>query len=218
MVSRDSNQTIVKGRIFLIGGGEILKKQTLTIDQDIIQESGGKKHCRLLFFPTAAYDNDDYAKDFINYFHTLGCRDILAAKLSQEPIAIIKKKIAWATAIYLGGGITEILITEFEKIDLAAELKRYLSQGSVLAGISAGATAMGQIAIFSEIDQNLRLGLGLGLLPFVISLPHFQPKYKNKLTCIKEKFPTATVLGLPEKSAVYLWRRQAKYYNRIYKL
>jgi len=204
-------------KIFLIGGGEITKKETLRVDLDIIREGGGKKS-RILFFPTAASDSDNYIRNFVDYFLSLGCGNILWAKLTQEPIKDINEKINWATAIYLGGGSTKNLINLFEKKGVVKPLKESLTRGVVLAGMSAGATAMGDVAIASEIEEDLEFSKGFEIIPEVICLAHYEPKYKDKLSQIKANFPQKTIFGIPEKSAVYYKKGEIEFYNKCFKL
>ena len=205
------------GKIFLIGGGEIIKRETMKIDCNIIREGGGKK-ARILFFPTAANDSNSYIENFIKYFIFLGCNNILWAKLSQEPIKSIKEKMNWATIIYLGGGSTELLIKTFKKKKIINYLKASLNKGTILAGMSAGAMALGKISIISEIEEDLKFGHGFGLLPKIICLPHYHRKYRNKLLQIKEKFPNKIIFGIPERSAVYFKDKKLKCHGFCFRL
>lgn len=204
-------------KIFLIGGGEIAKKETQKIDRDIIKEGGGV-NAKILFFPTAANDSDDYIKNFIDYFLYLGCNNILWAKLSREPKNNIIKKINWATIIYFGGGDTNHLIELFRKKGLIKHIEVCLNRGVVLVGMSAGAIAMTKTAIISEIKNDLRFGNGFGFLPKIICLPHYQKKYKDTLNRIGSKFPDKLIFGIPEKSALYIKGDHIKYYNRCFKI
>jgi len=208
-------QFIMK-KIFLIGGGEINKKETIKIDKDIIKKSGGNTS-RILFFPTAAKDSDEYIKNFIKYFSFLGCNNIQWAKMG-ESLREIKEKIKEADLIYLGGGKTNFLIKAFKQKGLTRYLQNFLNRGGVLAGVSAGAMVLGEISIISEIENDLKFASGFGILPQIICFPHYQKKYKNKLHQLKMQFPNKLIIGIPEKSAVYIKGQKIIYYGQCYKL
>lgn len=205
------------GKIFLIGGGEIIKRETIEIDRDIIKAGGGK-NSRVLFFPTAANDSNKYIKNFVKYYSFLGCNNILWTKLSQASTRQTTEKMDWATIIYLGGGKTERLIELFKEKKLVNHLRNRLEKDVVLVGMSAGAMALGEISIVSEINEGLKFAPGFIILPDIICLAHYQKQNHNTLKQIKEKFPKKIVLGIPEKAAVYLRDQKIKYYNQCFRL
>jgi len=203
-------------KIFFIGGGEINQKETIKIDKEIIKEGGGK-NASVLFFPTAAGDNDGYVKNFLKYYSSIGCNNIKSVKLSQESLEEIKEKIMKADIIYLGGGSAKLLIDCFRKKKIISVLRRFLDKGRVLAGMSAGAIVLGEISILSEIEDDLNFGKGFGILPQFIFLPHYKKSYKDKVYLIKKRFPQKVIFLLPEKSAVYIKGKSIKYFGKIYK-
>jgi len=190
-------------KIFLIGGGEITKKETTLIDKKIISEGGGKKS-NILFFPTAANDSQEYIDSFYKYYSSLGCKNITVAKITSESITDIRKKINSANILYFGGGDTSLLIALFQQKKLILDLKRRIKDDIVIAGISAGAIAMGKTALLSELNKTLHFGLGFGLLTKIICVPHYKEKYKNQFIQIKSLFPKNKILLIPDKMAVYI--------------
>lgn len=203
-------------KIFLIGGGEISRKETIKIDREIIKQGGGK-NASVLFFPTAAGENDGYIKVFLEYYSFLGCEKIKPVRLSQESLKEVKEKISGASIIYLGGGNAKLLIDVFKRKKIVPVLKKFLDRGGVLIGMSAGAIAFGKVSILSEIDESLKFGSGFNFLPNYIFLPHYQKKYKNKVFLIKKRFPKKTVFLLPEKTAMYVKGKSKKYFGKVLK-
>jgi len=203
-------------KIFLIGGGEISRRETIKIDKEIIKASGGK-NASVLFFPTAAGESDGYIKGFSKYYSSLGCAKIESIKLNQESLKEAREKIFRASIIYLGGGSTELLIDVFKKKKIIPALKEFLEKGGILVGMSAGAVALGEVSILSEIEEDLKFGKGFGFLPNFIFLPHYEKKYKGKVFLIKKRFPQKTVFLLPEKTAVYIKGKSKKYFGRVSK-
>ncbi len=202
-------------KIFFIGGGEINLKETLKIDKEVIKEGGGKS-AKVLFFPTAAGDSDVYIKGFLDYYSSLGCKNIQSAKISTENINDIKKKITDSDIIYLGGGSTKLLISEFRKNNIIDYIKTFLKNGKVLAGMSAGASALGKTSIVSEIDKEIETKKGLGFIENLMFLPHYSEKHKQKAIQLKSKFPDSRIFLLPEKTALYLKDQRFKKIGKVY--
>lgn len=203
-------------KIFLIGGGEISRRETIKIDREIIKAGGGK-NASVLFFPTAAGESNGYIENFSKYYSSLGCAKIESIKLSQKPLKEAKEKIFRASIIYLGGGNTELLLDVFKKKKIIPVLKEFLKRGGILVGMSAGTVALGEISILSEIEEDLKFGKGFGFLPEFIFLPHYEKKYKGKVFLIKKRFPQKTIFLLPEKTAVYIKGKSKKYFGRVSK-
>lgn len=184
---------------YLIGGGEILNKETLKIDKDII-ENGGGSNSRVLFFPTAAYENDGYTKTFTRYYEELGAGELDSVKVSKETKENIIKKIKKATVLYFGGGVTRNLIEQFNKKGLAEYLKNNTDH-LVFAGMSAGAIAFCGISLVSEIEEDIEYAKGFGLLDNVICLPHYEDKYKEKVREMSKQNPRQKILPIKEREA-----------------
>ena len=81
--------------IIAIGGGNIVKGETLAIDKEIIARSGKKKP-KLLFIPTASSDSEGYVNIIKDYFgKKLHCSvDVLYLIKEIPSKTVIAKKIA----------------------------------------------------------------------------------------------------------------------------
>jgi dipeptidase E len=130
----------MKPRIIIpIGGGEIRKKGTVKIDQEIIRLSE-KKIPKLLFIPTASSDNEGYCNHIQKYFGDfLNCKvqhlKLITDKPSQNEI---KQKIEQADIIYIGGGNTLKMMKLWRKLEVDKLFKQAYKQGTILTGMSAG--------------------------------------------------------------------------------
>ena len=205
------------GRIYLIGGGEIEKNETAVIDKEFIAESGGK-NSRLLFFPTAAFDSEDYISAFERYFSALGCANIKIARISIEPAEGIIDKIRWASGIYLGGGSTSELIRALGAPDILSSLVEGIGSGKVLAGMSAGAMCLGDIAVLSEREEDLLIGKGLGITPKLIPVAHYFPEDKDMLLDLKFSYPDSRVMGIPEGAAFIIEDGKEYHVNGVFEI
>lgn len=169
------------GKIVAIGGGEIDKNETLTLDKEIIKLSG-KKHPRVLFIPTASRDAQVYIDNFTNlYANKLGCAvDTLRLIGQGISIAEINKKILTSDIIYVGGGNTLMMMKLWRKLGIDKVLERAYKQGTVLCGISAGAICWftfgnSDSRQFKKPDAPLIKVSGLGLLNGLLC-PHYHSK------------------------------------------
>jgi dipeptidase E len=126
--------------IIAIGGGSLKKKQTLPIDRFIVKLTG-KKFPRVLFIPTASNDEEEYCEAFNRvYGGLLGCRtDHLLLYRSLRDRYAAAKKIGSADLIYVGGGNTLRMMKMWRRLGIDTMLSKAGQQGTVLAGVSAGA-------------------------------------------------------------------------------
>ncbi len=204
-----------KRNIFLIGGGEITKKETIEVDKAFLKEVGGARSAKILFFPTAANDSEGYIQGFSEYFSALGCKKIESAKLNSESQEKIKEKIDRASIIYLGGGSTKLLIDTFREKNIVEFLKIFLKEEKVLVGMSAGACALGGIAPVSEIEEDIQLEEGWNILPEAIILPHYKKDYQDTLDQVKARYPQKHVFGIPEGSAVHIKSSRVEFMGKV---
>lgn len=137
----------MKGEIYLIGGGEITTGETKIIDDQLIAASpNGSK---LVFFPTAAGDSEEYIHAIETVFsHHF---DVIAVTQDKgEEYA--RKAIESAAVIYLGGGNTALLLQCFDRWQIVPTLHNVLQQGTHIAGMSAGAQALS--SLFVNYEKN----------------------------------------------------------------
>ena len=127
-------------QIVAIGGGEIGDRETLRIDKFIV-ELAGKRTPKALFVPTASGDAAGYCSTFDRIYGTLlGCRtDHLRLLHHADDRKRAEDKILWADLIYVGGGNTLRMMKLWRRLGVDRSLILAGKQGSVLAGVSAGA-------------------------------------------------------------------------------
>ena len=127
-----------QAKIVAIGGGEVRKRETLSIDKEIIRLSG-KKHPKLLFIPTASSDAEGYWETIKKYFGSLGCRtDVLFLVRKKPSPKETKRKILSADIIYVGGGNTLKMMRLWRRLGVTKPLEIARGKGTVLCGVSAG--------------------------------------------------------------------------------
>lgn len=139
--------------IVAIGGGEIgspifdenkqvigLRGATTTsIDKTIVQMAH-KKCPKVLFIPTASWDNAGYCASFKKqYGDKLGCDVSFLLLLDNLPSERIEQLILQSDIIYVGGGNTKFMQETWSKNGVLPLLKQAYENGTILSGLSAGA-------------------------------------------------------------------------------
>ncbi len=127
-------------QIVAIGGGELKDRETLKIDRFIV-ELTGKRSPKALFIPTASGDDEKYYSTFDRIYGTLlGCRtDYLRLLSCIKDRKQAEDKILSAHLVYVGGGNTLRMMRLWRRLGIDQMLINAGKQGTVLAGLSAGA-------------------------------------------------------------------------------
>ncbi len=168
-------------KIIAIGGGEISKGETLTVDKRIIELSR-KPHPKVLFIPTASSDNKTYCQKFSEYYgEKLGCK-VSTLLLYSSPRTISKKeienKILNTDIIYVGGGNTLKMMKLWRKLGIDKLLEKAWKRGIVLSGMSAGAICWFEgghsdsMSFYNSKKWNYIKVRGLGFLKGTLC-PHY---------------------------------------------
>jgi len=128
------------GKIVAIGGGEIRKGRTLSIDREVVALTG-RRRPRAMFIPTASGDATGYAESFERvYGRKLGCECDVLYLLGKPPARrAIRERIAAADLVYVGGGNTLKMMRRWTFLGVDRALRSAWRAGTVLSGTSAGA-------------------------------------------------------------------------------
>jgi len=137
------------------------------------------KDSRLIFVPTAADPEEDkwYVKKDKERLNELGFK-IEEINLQVENARSLDKEFTGADVVYVEGGNTFYLLDWVRKSGFDGEVKRFLENGGVYVGVSAGSMIAGpniETAGWKHADNNfigLKDLIAMGLVDFAIS-PHF---------------------------------------------
>jgi dipeptidase E len=125
---------------------------------------------KVLFFPFALYDRDEYAAKAKARFTTLGY-----ALKSAHTTPDARKAIEQTDAIFIGGGNTFRLLKALQDFELLDSIRRKIKSGAPYIGSSAGSNVAGP-TIKTTKDMPIaqpRSFDSLNLISFQIS-PHYQ--------------------------------------------
>ena len=172
-----------------IGGGEISgwnfktkdANQTIynleKIDKEI-RKLSKKENPKMLFIGTASKENPAYFNAIKNIYENLGCTVENLEIIGNDDKEEILNKVLNQDIIYIGGGNTRYMMSEFDRVDFKDALLKSYNQGTVIAGYSAGAYLM-----FSTNYEGIN---GYGLID-AVSIVHYNDKTEEKKKAFFDK-------------------------------
>ena len=170
----------MSGYFYAIGGANYDKKESLTIDLDIIKESG-KTNPNLLYVPVALNDDENKINSFLTYYKELGAKvDVLYSVNVDLDKEIIVDKFSKSDIIYLSGGMTSRLVSFCQTYDLKEAFFKAFDEGKIIVGVSAGAISFFEYGFgdkeaytYNLESVNHKMTNGLGLFKGIFC-PHYQ--------------------------------------------
>jgi len=222
--------------IVAIGGGEIGGSifdkehkiigfhdiETTKIDQEIIKLSQ-KKTPNTLFIPTASWDNPGYCASFQKqYGEILGCKVKDLLLLSAPSKEKIKTAILEADIIYVGGGNTQFMLETWKKFGLLPLLRKAYEKGTILSGLSAGATCWFEKSStdsfltkedktdFEKAKEKLAIMDGLGYLEGIICPHYLKEAYRRPAFLYQMKNINLKGYGVDNNAALVFIDEQLK--------
>jgi len=192
------NKKIGKGKLFLSGGGGA--QDSFLLDQEFVKSLRAKT---VLYIPIALQ------RDPLGYE---ACYDWIVSTLSVHSDDFIEI-IMWLDlktktlddlkkfeAIYIGGGNTYKLLQTFHETGFDKVIVKFLKQGGIIYGGSAGAIIMGKniSTVSEENDDDYKFDKGLFLLGNYSlichydfsknkQIEHYIQKYRNPVIALTEK-------------------------------
>ena len=165
--------------IALGGGGFSMEPDNPALDQYVIDQTG-KASPSVCFLGQAGAENPDYALRFYQAFARLGARPTHLA-LYGWPVVDPEPILLAQDVIYVGGGNTRNMLALWQAWDLPRILRQALENGTVLAGISAGANCWFEQGITDSIAPELGVMACLGWLPGSFC-PHYDGEVQRRPT------------------------------------
>jgi dipeptidase E len=151
--------------IFAMGGGGFTMEPTNPLLDDFVLSLSPARNPRILFLPTASGDTTTQINAFYARF---GGRDCLPTHLSlfrlADLVGTLEEAVLAQDIVYVGGGSMRNLLALWRAHELDEILTRAWEQGTVLAGISAGAMCWFEGGVTRSSGPPEPFA-GLGLLP-----------------------------------------------------
>ena len=166
-------------KLVFYGGGDAEDNEVL--DQKLIALTE-KKSPKVTYIPSCSYDGEVDFLDFVDRFTPYGVTQYILFPVDIPFDETLLRESLTSDIIYMDGGNTYYFLKWLRKSRMMPLLKRYLLNGGVLAGLSAGAILMTpniETAGFPSFDRdenydNIKNLKALNLVPF-----EFFPHYKS---------------------------------------
>jgi cyanophycinase len=200
------------GPVALVGAGEFLPGMA-EFDRGLL-EATGRRRPRVAIVPTASWPDGDrvfrrWMDLGLEHFSALGAEveSVFARDRDDAGDDACLQAIGEADLVYLSGGKPGHLLRVLKETALGETLLAAHHRGAVIAGCSAGAMVLAG----SQLEARTRLPLpwplrwhaGLGLVPGVTVLPHYDAWPEPLTALVALQAPRGgTLLGIDEETAI----------------
>ncbi len=161
------------------GGGFSDEPDNLALDRYIIAQTNTERP-KVCFLSQASGEGRDYIINFHKAFLSLDCFPSFLS-LFQPHTGDIEGFLMSQDVIYVGGGNTKSMLALWREWNLDTILRKAADNGTVLAGISAGAICWFEAATTDSIPGKLTVISGLGYLAGSCS-PHYDGEAQRRPT------------------------------------
>lgn len=173
----------IRGTIVALGGGGFSMSETgeSAVDDWLLDLAGRRAAAahphrpappRVCFVPTASGDSRDYSERFESAFAGRAQTHVLSL-FGQSPWAYADPSMLLSMdLVYVGGGSTVNLLALWRRHGVDRTMREAAAQGTVLAGISAGANCWFEGSSTDSFGPLAPLHDGLGFVPGS-ACPHF---------------------------------------------
>jgi len=203
-----------QGRLVLLGGGE---RPGYVMDR--IAGLAGGRSGRVIVVPNANRRPEEATKSLSDELLTAGVARVEVLSFDRQTADSWEnlERIEQATGLFFTGGDQARLVSALEGTELLGAMRALFDRGGVIAGTSAGATALGGLMITGATEPNqdpdravrsIRTGTvatrpGLGFLPDAIVDQHFvrRRRHNRLLTAVLEH-PELLGIGIDESTAI----------------
>ncbi len=204
-----------EGTLYLIGGGENKEGRTAILDdvaKRVREAARCRPTCRMVIIPSAHKDRPvELASPYLRLFRERNLSEVKIAPLTDPESALVEATaslLSEAAGVFLTGGDQNHLAEILRDTPAGEALLDAYRNGAVVAGTSAGASAMskhmlagGEVhppAKRGEIDMSS----GLSLLPGIVVDQHFSQRQRiGRLVAVLVSKPDLLCLGIDENTA-----------------
>jgi cyanophycinase len=204
------------GAVMVIGGAED-KVRDKTILARFARLAGGAE-ARVVVISTASSLGEAATETYRDLFAGLGIDDVEGIRPEERDEADdpgVVNVMAEATGVFLTGGNQSRLTQVVGGTRLGDALANAHDRGAVLAGTSAGASAMAShMVAFGQPgntpkNRMVQLSAGLGIVPGVVIDQHFEQRGRHgRLLALVAQSPSLVGMGLDEDTCAIIYPDQ----------
>jgi cyanophycinase len=197
------------GTVIVIGGAEDKVRDRLILGR-FVALAGGRE-ARIAVISTASSMGPEAGERYRSVFTELGAASVVplhAVTRTQANDEHVARQVREATGVFMTGGNQLRLSSMIGGTRLADAIMTRFQAGSVVAGTSAGASAVSSHMIAfgasgaTPKHRMAQIAAGLGLLPGVIVDQHFQQRNRlGRLLSLIAQNPSLLGLGVDEDTA-----------------
>ena len=189
-------------QIIAIGGGGFGRNPNQRIIEKYIIDQSSESRPNVLFIPTASAEDKSYIVNFYSCFNGLDCNPSHLNLFQRTPR--IEGLINKADIIYVGGGNTKSMLAVWKEWKLDKLLFKAYNEGTVLAGVSAGAICWFDTGITDSWASNLNYIDCLGILPGSCC-PHYDSEKDRRPSVHKfiEQEKIKSVYAIEDGAAIH---------------
>ncbi len=199
------------GTLFVIGGGED-RQEMKVILRNLAERIGSGK---LVVSTLASEYGDEVWEDYHRIFASLGVKHIKHLGMDDREESVKDHRLdvlAGATAVFFTGGDQLKITTRLGGTALSDRIVEIYKQGGIIAGTSAGATALGDVMLVGSLGERMdKVGSafqmipGLGLARDLIIDQHFSERGRiRRLLGAVAQNPRMVGVGIDEDTAIVI--------------
>jgi len=200
---------MTEGHVIIIGGAEDKVRERVILAR-FIRLAGGQD-ARIAVISAASSLGPLAGEMYRRIFTEMGASDVYPIHTTTraqcaEPTAV--RSVTEATGVFLTGGNQLRLSSTIGGTPLAQAIVRRHREGAVVAGTSAGASAMSTHMVAfgasgaTPKQRMVQMAAGLGILPGVIIDQHFEQRNRlGRLLAIIAQNPSLLGIGIDEDTA-----------------
>ncbi len=200
---------MAEGHVIVIGGAEDKVRERVILNRFVALAGGPDAHIAVI--STASSLGPLAGEMYRRVFTELGARDVKpihAMTRAQANDAGAARIVRDSSGVFLTGGNQLRLSSTIGGTTLAQAVVKRHREGAVVAGTSAGASAMSSHMVAfgasgaTPKQRMVQMAAGLGLLPGVIVDQHFEQRNRlGRLLAIIAQNPSLLGMGIDEDTA-----------------
>ena len=204
----EKNGADSRGSLIIIGGGEDKEGEKIILREVARRVGSG----RLIVTPVASHEPEGYFEPYQKAFQELGVQDVVELDIRErsqtaEPERL--KVFEGASGLFFTGGDQLKITSELGNTPFSRYIEQIYHNGGVIAGTSAGASAMCETMLVKGSGReshrigDLHMAPGLGLIKNVVIDQHFAERGRmGRLLGTIAQNPRVLGIGIDEDTAI----------------